>query len=71
MQDNNRNSIKKNLLLHSNTHPNLCKLWISYIENTPSSDKYVEAKQMLENIHNYRDFTKLNILSLYALLQFY
>lgn len=63
-----RNIIKKELLIHSNTHPNLCKLWINYIENTPTSEKYLEAANMLKTIHKYRDFTKLNILSLYTIL---
>lgn len=68
MKDDYRNIIKKVLLIHINTHPNLCKLWINYIENTPTSEKYLEAANMLKTIHKYRDFTKLNILSLYTIL---
>jgi len=68
MSDEYRNKIKKELLIHSNTHPNLCKLWFRYIEKAHSSEKYLEAANMLKTIHKYRDFTKLNILSLYAIL---
>lgn len=67
MKGDYRNIIKKELLIHINTHPNLCKLWINYIEKTPSYEKFMEAANMLKTIHKYRDFTKLNILSLYAI----
>ena len=63
-----KNSIYCKLLQRGKTHPNLCKLWITSLENNPSTQNYKRTLDMLENIATVPDFTKLQILTLYSLV---
>ena len=62
---NIKNNVYNELIKHRITHPNLCKLWISHLENNPSIQNYRETYQMLTKIKTVQDFTKFEILALY------
>lgn len=66
--------IKKRLNNIKNTHPNLYKLWTTYIDEKLETVRKLlfECKNTLDKIENqeYPDFSQDNILSLIMLVSF-
>ena len=63
----NITSFKEKLETIKTTHPNLYKLWYTYVDGKISSlnETIVKANAMLESIKNMRDLTQEEILTTY------
>lgn len=68
MNTNNKKLIKYMLYYHAQTHPNICKLWLSKLDSAPTVDNFNQAKQTLTYLNDLPDLSKFEILSIYSLL---